>query len=275
MDKLHVNQTGGFPMTTNILNAMQNAYNIFNALGNLAGNFTIISGCVETGSIVSDGVVFINGEVLVFKGGTKISKVRIVENTESKEFEDGSTKTVIFKRFVEFGTGVDAIDWSKFKRYYPYNAINKEVKWVGRSVTQEELPNNWYIADGNNGTDNILGRFIVGYDSNQVEFNAVGKIDGEKEHKLTIEELAAHSHSGITDSNGSHNHDYTQEPQFNNGNSVLVSGGELGMWAGKTTKSTSSNGNHNHQFDTNTTGEGTPHNNLPPYIVMIPIQFVI
>lgn len=116
MDKLHVNQTGGFPMTTNILNAMQNAYNIFNALGNLAGNFTIISGCVETGSNVSDGVVFINGEVLPFRRGTKISKVRIVENTESKQFEDGTTKAVVFKRFVEFGTGVDAIDFSNFKR---------------------------------------------------------------------------------------------------------------------------------------------------------------
>lgn len=70
MNKLNFNQTGGFPLSTNILDAMQTAYSLFNKLGGLAGNFAIIFGCEVSGSNVSDGVVYMNGEVLAFKGGT-------------------------------------------------------------------------------------------------------------------------------------------------------------------------------------------------------------
>jgi hypothetical protein len=69
MNTLNFNQSVGFPLETNILDEMQTSYSLFNALGAIAGNFSIISGCVLSGSTVADGVVFINGEVLEFKGG--------------------------------------------------------------------------------------------------------------------------------------------------------------------------------------------------------------
>lgn len=116
MNQFNFNQVGGFPMTTRILDELQKAFAVFNALGALSGDKTIISGCVTTGSNVSDGVVYVNGEVFEFKGGTAQSKVKIVEVVETLVFEDGAAKSVIKTRYVTFGTGVGAMDWVDFKR---------------------------------------------------------------------------------------------------------------------------------------------------------------
>ena len=91
-------------MSTNILDAVQTAYSLFNHLGSLAGELVIISGCVITGNTVSDGAVYINGELLEFKGGSISTSVVIKEETESRVFEDGATKPVIYKRYAGFGS---------------------------------------------------------------------------------------------------------------------------------------------------------------------------
>jgi hypothetical protein len=116
MNKLEVNQVGGFPMTTRILDEIQKAHAIFNALGAIVGDVTIISGCIVTGSNVSDGVVFINGEVFEFRGGLAQTKVRIVEEVENLTFQNSTSNPVIKTRYVTFGSGVGAIDWVDFKR---------------------------------------------------------------------------------------------------------------------------------------------------------------
>lgn len=127
MDTILFNQTGGLPLTTNLLNVMQNAYALLQSFGNLAGNYTIISGCEETGNNVADGVVFINGEVLPFKGGPKLTKVRIIETDESKRFEDGNDKPLVFKRHVEFGTSSNDILWSDFKNIKNLILLNDDL----------------------------------------------------------------------------------------------------------------------------------------------------
>lgn len=116
MNQLNYNQVGGFPLTTRILDEIQKAYSIFNALGTIVGDKTIIAGCITTGSLVSDGVVNINGEVLEFRGGSTQTKVKIVEVVENLVFEDNTAKSVIKTRYVTFGTGVGAMDWVDFKR---------------------------------------------------------------------------------------------------------------------------------------------------------------
>ena len=116
MNRLEVNQVGGFPMTTRILDEIQQAHAIFNALGALAGNFSIISGCILTGSTVSDGVVYAAGEVFEFRGGIAQTKVLIKEDVENLIFQNGTSNPVIKTRYITFGTGVGAIDWSSFSR---------------------------------------------------------------------------------------------------------------------------------------------------------------
>lgn len=116
MNKLEVNQVGGFPLTTRILDELQKAHTIFNALGAIVGEITIISGCTVTGSNVSNGIVFINGEVLEFRGGLAQTKVIIKEEVENLTFQNGNANPVIKTRYATFGSGVGAIDWADFKR---------------------------------------------------------------------------------------------------------------------------------------------------------------
>lgn len=118
MDNIKFNQTGGFPLDTDILGAMQTSYGLFNQLGSLAGDLTILAGCEEVGNNVSEGIVFIAGEVLPFKGGTRGTTVIIAERTEDRIFEDGVIKTVIYRREAIFGSSTSGktYQWEDFKR---------------------------------------------------------------------------------------------------------------------------------------------------------------
>jgi hypothetical protein len=116
-------QTGGLPVKGERLQEMQTAYSIFNELGYLAGNLTIISGCIITGTSVSDGYVFIDGEVFKFKGGFISENVIIIQNESAKEFENGEVKAMHYERFATFGTADTSWAWDNFKRCFPTQNI--------------------------------------------------------------------------------------------------------------------------------------------------------
>ena len=116
MNNQNFNQGGGFPIKTQTLDEMQKAWSLLNVLGDLAGNFSIISGCIVTGATVSNGAVFINGEVFEFRGGQLGSTVIIVTEVTPKEFKDGTDKDVLYIRYVTFGIGVGSFAWANFKR---------------------------------------------------------------------------------------------------------------------------------------------------------------
>lgn len=65
------------------------------------------------------------------------------------------------------------------------------VMWSGSIGS---IPSGWALCDGNNGTPDLRGRFIVGYHSGDSDYNAIGKTGGEKRHTLTIAEMPAHTH---------------------------------------------------------------------------------
>lgn len=93
----------------------------------------------------------------------------------------------------------------------------------------------------------IAGKVIVGIDSGQTEFDTLNETGGEKTHALTEGELAPHTHtSSIPSANnnsGAGDGDGAVECQSPNINSTITS------------------------TTIGTTGSGTPHNNLQPYIV--------
>lgn len=70
--------------------------------------------------------------------------------------------------------------------------------WSG-SVS--DIPEGWALCNGSgilsNGSriPDLRGRFIVGYDPEDSDYDDVGKTGGEKLHKLTKEELAPHVHN--------------------------------------------------------------------------------
>jgi len=59
--------------------------------------------------------------------------------------------------------------------------------WSGQIA---DIPNGWYLCDGNNGTPDLRNKFIVGAGNSY----SVGDTGGEDSHTLTTSELPAHNH---------------------------------------------------------------------------------
>jgi hypothetical protein len=118
MNRSNFNQTGGFPLKTERLQELETAYSIFNSLGYIAGDLTIISGCEIEGTIIKDGRVFINGELLDFRESyvAEDSTVIIVEENVNRPFENGTVKTVQTIRYATFGIAETSWLWSSFIR---------------------------------------------------------------------------------------------------------------------------------------------------------------
>lgn len=206
MNKLEVNQVGGFPMTTRILDEIQKAHAVFNSLGGLAGNFTIIAGCVTVGTTVGDGFVFINGEVFDFKGGLAQTKVIIKEDVENLTFQNGNANPVIKTRYVTFGTGVGAINWGDFKRPIETKEISGLIQRIVDLEARPLVGNIpigliaiWgqaanLIPAGWEEYTELSGRFPIGF-SADADFDVVGKIGGAKSKTLSVSEMPEHDHA--------------------------------------------------------------------------------
>ena len=207
MNKINFNQTGGFPLSTNILDAMQSAYAVFNQLGNLAGNKAIISGCEQLGNTVADGVIFLNGEILPFKGGAIGTSVIIKEESESRVFEDGATKPVIFKKYATFGSSLPekTFVWAEFKSIKNLISLAQEkaektaLKTAEDKIAELEkqkpiigeikqgifdldnLPEGWFHCNGQNGTPDLRGYFLRG----KTDERALGSFQEDAQQKIT------------------------------------------------------------------------------------------
>jgi microcystin-dependent protein len=89
------------------------------------------------------------------------------------------------------------------------------------------------------------GKTIIGYDSTQTEFDAVGETGGEKTHALVEAEIPAHHHSGVITA-----------ATANVAGSVVVGPPSKTGYTGIQSDSTGSS------------GSGTGHSNLQPFLVL-------
>jgi len=292
MNKLNFSNTGGFPLDTNILSFMQDSYDLFNALADMAGNLTILKGCTVSGSTVSDGIVCINGEVLSFKEGTG-STVIIKEDTTQLEFEDGNSKEVEKVCYATMGIGSNSYPWADFERLNPVKTIQKAIvpaglisMWSG-SITN--IPSGWALCNGENNTPDLRGKFIVGAG----DAYSVADTGGEEKHMLSVNEIPAHGHTGTTASAGGHMHSYKDTiyaEEDNYGKTVGIDGvdylgsGDENMnnttdrsgtkvYAHYRKLNTYSAGSHSHSVTINSNGGGKEHENRPPYYALAYIMF--
>ena len=207
MNVVRYKQTGGFPLDTNNLDFLQSSFHILNTLGNLAGDMVIISGCETTGNTVGNGVVYVNKEVLEFKGGSLSANVFIKEEAVSGTFEDGSFKPIEITRYVTFGSSTPdkTFKWEDFKRVE--NLLNltekkaekteltkaekridklEEQKPVIGEIKQgifdlENLPPGWFHCNGQNGTPDLRGYFLRG----KTDERALGSFQEDAQQKIT------------------------------------------------------------------------------------------
>ncbi|MBI5101971.1 MAG: hypothetical protein HZB33_09090 [Nitrospirae bacterium] len=125
--------------------------------------------------------------------------------------------------------------------------------WSG-AVNQ--IPAGWALCDGNNGTPNLMDKFIVGAGGGY----AVGATGGEATHTLTVNEMPSHSHP--ISSVGDHTHSF---PVYDTSSSGPYAHAATTI-SGKGNQTTNAAGAHTHTIDPS--GGGLPHNNLPPYYAL-------
>jgi len=123
----------------------------------------------------------------------------------------------------------------------------------------QDIPKGWALCDGAKGTPDLKGRFIVGYDPQDSDYNAPGKTGGEKRHTLTVDEMPAHAHPGRTDSS---------RLSLRRTGGI---GGTHGLAAAR--DQGESNFDHQHNFTTQDVGGGKPQENRPPYYVLAYIMY--
>lgn len=136
-----------------------------------------------------------------------------------------------------------------------------------------DIPNGWAICNGQNGTPNLVGKFIKAS-------NTSGEEGGEEEIKLTSENMPRHTHTfvgGIVQTSIAGEHTHT----------VSYRSGDLGDNANKRNNiigdqvtTTSPAGQHSHTIDMSSTqlsqeGQGTPLKWEPKYYSLIYIMKII
>ncbi|MEK4628117.1 hypothetical protein MKZ17_07910 [Solibacillus sp. FSL R7-0682] len=176
----------------------------------------------------------------------------------------------------EPGTPIMAVNMNKIENqlvkldeeFQDFNPIPSGLisMWSGAVNT---IPAGWALCNGQNGTPNLLNRFIVGAGSTY----AVDATGGSDTVTLTAAQMPLHSHSGSslsTNTTGAHTHSMGD----NYGYIVNAGSGSSEAFKYNVNASspsyTQSGGNHSHSISGNTgsAGSGAAHENRPPYYAL-------
>jgi microcystin-dependent protein len=142
------------------------------------------------------------------------------------------------------------------------------IMWSGSAGA---IPTGWALCNGSGGTPDLRGRFVVGFDLSDPDYNTVGETGGAKSVTLTEAQMPAHTHavSGTTNNTGAHIHTFRTISTGVEGSPAL-SGVPLETAIGErvvTQSTTDSAGAHTHTVSGTAAlaGGGTAHENRPPY----------
>lgn len=142
--------------------------------------------------------------------------------------------------------------------------------WSGSA---SDIPSQWALCNGQNGTPDLTDKFVIGA-GNSYNVNSNG---GSDSINIGINNLPSHTHSlsnvSLSDA-GSHRHSLAYGSQSDRGGSdgstiTYVDGNGFGSYGGYSA-STGSNGSHTHTIEgsLSNTGGGEPCNYLPPYYAL-------
>lgn len=219
MNKINL-EGGQYPLSTQAMAFVVDMINSCGLLTLIGGKNYILSGCVTTGKTVGDGWVVVNGELLPFRGGTVANTIVVVEESEDVNANGMTFERARIRRYAKFGTGTGAnyLPWAAFNPLPTNQQLNIDkatteyvdtelakiggttipagvvVMWSGSPTA---IPDGWALCDGTQNTPDLRGRFVVGYNRDDADYNGIGKASGSKTVTLTTANLPAHTHKAM------------------------------------------------------------------------------
>jgi microcystin-dependent protein len=211
---------------------MQQTYHEqFGALAALLGDKVIVSGVEVSGGNVSAGWITFGGRLIPFAAGLAQDRVVITTTTTGLLYQDGQTKQVYTTRVAQCVL-VGGFLFSELKRLTAYKTLMDMVVPVGMiSMWSGTVPPaGWALCDGGGSParPDLRGRFIVGYDPGDSDYNAIGNAAGDKVRQIQALNLPEHHHKimggGGTDHAGSPgtNDILASSVGFGNNNSYII-----------------------------------------------------
>ena len=134
--------------------------------------------------------------------------------------------------------------------------------WSGSINT---IPTGWALCNGQNGTPNLVDRFIVGAGSTY----SVGATGGSASVTLTTEQMPSHTHTGTVslEKGGEHSHSATGGASGPYSSAIMYDDCTRGS---ERVTIEFSGGAHSHtgSVTINSAGSGIAHENRPPYYAL-------
>jgi microcystin-dependent protein len=300
MDKINFLLKDNFPFTIKTANKLQSQSELLAKLTAIGGDNYILSGCVDTEDIVSNGYIVINGELLPFVGGDIKAKITIIEARETATAFGVDYPDAYVNRHAELSDTGDLIfvDYKQVVSNEELSSKIATIKGEPIGITQgwigflDKIPDNYMLCDGRTlkivdypelheviGTffgavgvtefklPNTMGKFRVAYNPNDSDYNEIGKTGGEKNTSLTVAQLPSHNHSGSALSSGNHNHGIENGGDSEVGSGYLQGDSDAVGSSNLSNAYTKTTGQHTHTLSINNTGNGDSHENRPPYFV--------
>ena len=146
---------------------------------------------------------------------------------------------------------------TQFQKNYPVGSIYISVNTTNPKTllgfgTWEQIKDRFLLASGSS------------YSS--------GSTGGEASHKLTVNEMPSHGHTQYGVTSGPANSSPIRFAVQNDGNVVIYNSENTALWSTKTSGITTSKTfrqtDINKDGTTSSTGGNSPHNNMPPYLVV-------
>lgn len=299
---------GKFPLDTEGLTALQNNERLLAAIGALGGDLYILSGCEDKGKAGyvfvkdTDGDYPL-GEVLRVEKGQEADTLCLVTDGVDVTAEQVTYTGAYTTRHLEWGTGTKMYSYSAFKKLDSVATMMKTIAALRQRVEEiqpeaigtikmwpsatkgpggkelSDADSKWKLCDGTatptgkdyetilglvgNKLPDMKGQFVVGYSPEHSEYGYIvdnaGEIKnrgGEATVPLKYEEMPSHRHSILGHWGSKENGQ--QDSLIYNGCSWLPQGADPGT-----------NGGTRWRIDfCDYAGEGHPHENRPPFIVM-------
>lgn len=263
---------------------------------------------VNGGVSRKEGYVFLRtkdypeGEVLRFEGGSTASGLHVVKEDISVSANGYSFPKAYTGRYLAVGYGAEQYSWDEFEEVKTnrslwealsdlqkaFREFSAEPLGIVKLWSGKNIPDGYHLCDGSqlliaeypalykaiektfNSAKNaagipyttdsgyfrlpdLRGRFVVGYHDSDPDYQDYGSVGGEKEHILLTDEMPSHDHMFF-------------------GDDQLIN--HLTKWGGKNVKEAdgydakSESSGKSNVYTTSQTGEGTAHENRPPYYVL-------